>query len=180
MKKSRIEFYVAPDGRVMYDDGQETKEYLERDTDLSDYMLELITRQYPEAMEALNRQYIASKLNKLHYDYLRVSRFVRCNFGKFDGLTYDVQDGVLHLEEVQCPIRCECPLFGIICKPKPFGLTERETEVASMISTGMTYKDVSEKLDISPNTIKNTIQKVKAKLNLSSSKDIAKMFVTII
>lgn len=180
MKRSNIEFYITPQGEVMYAmNGGEHKKYIEGDIDLSKYIIELMERQYPEALESLSKKYASSKLNKVHYDYLRVSRFVRCNFGKFDGLTYDVQDDVLHVEDVACPIRCECPWHGVICKPKPFGLTARETEVASMISSGMTYDDVSIRLHISRNTIKNTIQKIKNKLHLKSSKDIAKLFVTI-
>lgn len=177
----RLEFFVTPDGKVMYaEDGQPVKEYQERDCSLSKLMLQLIARQYPEALMALNQTYMASRMNKVHFDYLRVSRFIRCNFGKFDGLTYDVDDMVLHIEEVACPIKCECAMCGVICKPKPLGLTERETEIAKLISTGMSYKEVSEKLDISPSTIKNILQKIKEKLHLSSSKDIAKIFVAIL
>ena len=56
-------------------------------------------------------------------------------------------------------------------------LTARETAVAKLISSGRTYEEVSEELSIAHSTIKNILQKVKEKLKLSSSKDIAKLFV---
>ena len=87
---------------------------------------------------------------------------------------------VLHLEEVSCPIRRECPMAGIVCKPKPFGLTPRETEIARMISTGRTYEEISEALGIKRSTINNFLQKVKEKLHLGSSKDICKLFTSIL
>ena len=71
-------------------------------------------------------------------------------------------------------------MSGIICKPKPFGLTERETEVASMIYSGMSYDEASIRLRISPFTIKNTIQNIRKKLKLGSTKDVAKFFIAIL
>ncbi len=181
LQSKRLEFFVTPQGGVMYQiNDNEPCPYQEGNIELSKFMLELIERQYPEALIALSRMYSSSKLNKVHYDYMRVSRFIRCNFGNYDGLTYDVQDEVLHIEEVSCPIRGECPMSGIVCKPKPFGLTERETEVASMIYSGMSYDEASMRLRISPSTIKNTIQKIRKKLNLNSTKDVAKFFVAML
>ena len=177
----KIEFYVTPDGRVMVDEvGEELVEYTKEMRDLTDYMMGIIERQYPEAAEALGQLYRESEANKRYFDYRRVHRFIRCNFGKFDGLTYDVDGMVLHLEEVSCPIRRECPMAGIVCKPKPFGLTPREAEVAKMISTGCTYEEISEALGIKPSTINNFLQKVKEKLHLGSSKDICKLFTSIL
>ena len=181
LKSKRLEFFMTPRGRVMYQiNDNESYLYQESDIELSKFMLDLIERQYPEALIALNQMYSASKLNRVHYDYLRVSRFIRCNFGNYDGLTHDVQDEVLHIEDVSCPLREECTMSGIICKPKPFGLTERETEVASMIYSGMSYDEASIRLRISPFTIKNTIQNIRKKLKLGSTKDVAKFFIAIL
>ena len=83
----------------------------------------------------------------------------------------------MHVEEVQCPIKRECPMKGVICKPKPFGLSEREALIARMMSSGMTYEEISAQLGIKHSTIKNFIQRAKEKLGLSSSKDIAKIVV---
>ena len=179
MKK--LEFYVSPSGKVFVDEEgkQGNLEYTPKEFEISDLMLDLIKRQYPDALKGLNQEYEKSKPNRRYYDFLRVHRFIRCNFGKFDGLTWDVEDDVLHIEDVQCPLKfgCDCKMKGIICNPKPFGLTSRETEVAKLSSEGRTYKEISECLGIKHSTIKNILQKVKNKLHLTSSKDIAKIFI---
>lgn len=177
----KIEFYVSPDGKVKVDEEGVpfTKEYSEKEKELTDYVAELIRNQYPEAFNALAVEYRASMANKPFFLFLIVHRFIRCNFGKFDGLTFDIEGGVLHIEDVACPLkwRNDCPMKGIVCKPKPFGLTTREAEVAKLSSSGRTYDEISEELGITHSTIKNTIQKIKEKLHLSSSKDIAKLMI---
>lgn len=177
----KIEFYVSPDGKVKVDEEGTpiTKEFTESERELTEYVANLIKNQYPEAFNALVLEYRASKPNKSFFLYLIVHRFIRCNFGKFDGLTYDIEGNVLHIEDIACPLkwRNDCPLKDIVCRPKPFGLTTREAEVAKLSSTGRTYDEISEELGISHSTIKNTIQKIKEKLHLSSSKDIAKLMI---
>lgn len=179
-KAKKIEFYVSPNGRVMVDeDGVPIqREYTEDDQELTNFVLGLIMTQYPTAYEALCKEYEKSKPNRRHYNYLRVHRFIRCNFGKFDGLTWDIEGNVLHLEDTACPLKWgECPMMGVICKPKPFGLTSRETEIAKMSSAGYTYEEISDEIGVTHSTIKNTIQRIKEKLHLTSSKDIAKVIV---
>lgn len=173
----KIEFYIKPDGGIMIDDNGECRQYTEHDRDFSRDFLEMIGVQYPEAALALAKQYARSKLNLPHYEYLMASRFIRCNFAKFDGLTYDIDENILHIEDVPCPIKCECPLSGVICNPRPLGLTKRETEIAKLYAIGKTYDEISMKLAICPSTIKNILQKIKKKLKLQSSKDIAKIII---
>lgn len=177
----KIEFYVSPDGSVKVDEEgiPFTKEYSEHDKELTEYVAGLIKNQYPEAYNALALEYRASMPNKTFFQFLIVHRFIRCNFGKFDGLTYDIEGDVLHIEDIACPLkwRNDCPLRNVVCKPKPFGLTSREAEVAKLSSSGRTYDEISEELGITHSTIKNTIQKIKEKLHLSSSKDIAKLMI---
>lgn len=176
-----MEFFITPNGKVMVNEvGGDVKEFKEEDIELVTYLLGLIETQYPEAIVALSETYSGSKLNKMHYDFLRVHRFIRCNFGKFDGLTYDVDDRVLHVEEVECPLRCECKMAGIICKPRPFGLTKREEEIARLFYSGKTYEEVSQELGIANSTIKNMIQKIKSKMSLASTKDLAKLFIAVL
>ena len=174
----KIEFYVSPDGKVKVDESGVpfAKEYTESDRELTEYVAGLIENQYPEAYNALALEYRASRPNKQFY---HLHRFIRCNFGKFDGLTYDIEGDVLHIEDIACPLkwRNECPLKDVVCRPKPFGLTSREAEVAKLSSSGRTYDEISDELGISHSTIKNTIQKIKEKLHLSSSKDITKLMI---
>lgn len=174
----KLEFFVNTDGKVMIDEyGVGIREYTISDRDFSRKMLELISVQYPGAKDALDKLYESSRLNPPYYDYVRVHRFIRCNMGKLDGLSWDVNGGVLHLEEVDCPLRCECSLQGVVCKPKPFGLTEREAEVATMISSGMSYDEVSAELRIEHSTIKNILQKARKRLHLNSTKSLVKLMI---
>lgn len=177
----KIEFYVSPDGRVnVSEEGIPfTEEYTEANHELTDYLAGLIKNQYPEAFHALELEYRASMPNKHFFMFLIVHRFIRCNFAKFDGLTYDIDGNVLHIEDINCPLkwRNDCPLRGIVCKPKPFGLSAREAEVVKMTSSGKTYDEISEELGITHSTIKNVIQKVKEKLHLTSSRDISKLII---
>lgn len=175
---AKLEFLVSPNGSIVIDEeGKGTRSFTEKETELCKKLLEMISSQYPGAYIALSELYDKYRLNKTHYDFLRVHRFIRCNFGKFDGLSWDIDGSVLNIEDVSCPIRCECPFLNVICKPVPLGLTPREAEVASMTTRGFTYKEISKKLGISHSTIKNILQKVKRKLKVPSSKDIARVFI---
>ena len=179
----RIEFYVSLNGVVMATcDTNPAREYVEADREITALMLLSIARQFPAAYETLRTAYSKYKNNKSYYDYLCVHRFIRCNFGKADQLTWDVEHGVLHIEDTICPLKWgrECPHRGIICNPTPYGLTQREMEVARLTSKGVTYKEISARLGIAHNTIKNIIQKITKKLHLKSSKDIARLFVVTI
>ncbi|MGP1465250.1 MAG: helix-turn-helix transcriptional regulator [Prevotella koreensis] len=182
MHKVKLEFYISPKGRVIVTDGNThvTREYTEDERRLTEKLLGLIKVQYPCAYNALSSEYEKAKLNRIHYDYLRVHRFIRCNLGKFDGLKWDIEDNVLHLEDTVCPLKWgnDCKMKGIICNPTPFGLTPRETEVAKLSSFGRTYEEISEELGITHSTIKNTLQKIKEKLHLDSSKEITKLFIS--
>lgn len=173
----KIEFFISPNGVVMYEEqGKEVRQLQERDRDLIEHVLTLVKSYFPEAFDALTKMYAASKPNLMHYQFLIAHKFIRCNFGKFDGLTWDIDNGALHIEDIVCPARLECPMAGVICRPKPFGLTTREKEIASMSCSGNSYDEISERLGISHSTIKNTLQIIRQKLRLKSSRDIAKMF----
>lgn len=181
MPARKIEFFVTPDGKIIFVEvGGGMSEYTERNKELTEYILNLIEKQYPSAHKALCSLYNASKPNKQHYNYLRASRFIRCNFWRHDLLSYDIQDEIMHIEDVSCPIRCECAMNGIICKPNILGLTRREVEVARLTSSGRSYEEVSEELGITHSTIKNILQKIKCKLHLSSSREITKFFISTI
>lgn len=179
-KYGKIEFFISPNGVVMYEElGSEVRQLQEKDRDLIGHVLSLMQSFYPEAFEALSKMYAQSKPNLPHYQFLMAHKFIRCNFGKFDGLTYDIDGNVMHIEDIVCPARCECPMAGIICRPKPFGLTARERQIADLSSSGCTYDEISERLGISHSTIKNVLQIIRKKLGLGSSKDINKMFTAL-
>lgn len=176
----RIEFFVKPNGEIIIDDNGACRPLLASDRDLCQYVLHLISKQYPAAYAALENLYSKSKGNPIYYDYIRVHRFIRCNFSKSDNLTFDIEAGVLHIEDVPCPIRCECSLYGVVCKPKPLGLSDREVEIAKLYALGKTYDEISVELKITRSTIKNMLQGIKKKLNLNSSRDIAKIVIAVL
>lgn len=177
---AKVEFFVKPNGEIMIDDNGTCRPLVASDHDLCQYILQLISKQYPTAYVALESFYSRYKDNRLYYDYIRVHRFIRCNFSKPDSLTFDVEAGVLHIEDVPCPIRCECPFYEVICKPNPLGLSSREVEVAKLYALGKTYDEISVELKIARSTIKNMIQGIKKKLNLKSSRDIAKIVIAVL
>lgn len=53
-------------------------------------------------------------------------------------------------------------------KQQNFALTSRETEVLELLSTGLTYKVISEKMFLSPHTVRKHIDNIYAKLNARS------------
>lgn len=182
-KSHKIEFFITPQGRVMISEAgnNDAKELKESDRELITQILKIVERQFPEALKALNGIYSSSRLNKTYYDYLRADRFVRCNFATYDGLKYDLDGRALHLEDVSCPIRRECPYNGIVCRPKrTFGLGAQEAKILQLLCTGQTYKEIANNLGISCNTIKNVIQRCKRKMSLQSSKDLAKVVTSAI
>ena len=55
-------------------------------------------------------------------------------------------------------------------------LTEREKEVLLLLIEGLEYKEISQKMDISPNTTRNHITKIYKKLHVSSQAQAMKLF----
>jgi len=59
-------------------------------------------------------------------------------------------------------------------RSKDDNLTERETEVLSLVATGATDKEVAEKLVISLNTVKTHMRNILSKLQVSTRREAAK------
>ena len=100
--------------------------------------------------------------------------------GKVDGLQYDIDNGILHIEDINCPMRSECPWNGVVCHPQAFNLTEREEEIVKLRAKGETYKDISRKLHIENSTVKNILQSARKRLSLFSTKDLTKLVASIL
>lgn len=150
------EFYTTPEGQVSVKNEKGTHE-LSPETDkhfIASFDKTLIEF-YPEAHEALQEAYKASALNTSYYRFLRVRRFIKCNFGSFDNITdFDGKD--LRFEFVACPLRGECKYDGIICNPRfNHSLSERELEVMQMQCAGVTDSEIADRLFISINTVAN-------------------------
>lgn len=174
-----IEFYNTPDGQVCCKPLEEPMFVLkESDTALIADMLTMIQELYPAAFAALSELYSRSELNKNYYHFRMVHRFIRCNFGEYDALSMDVNaSGHLRFEDVRCPLRGECPFECIICKPTlDSKLSEREQQVAKLLSEGFTADEIGKELHISPHTVKRHIANIKTRLKLTHTHQIISKF----
>ena len=164
-----IEFYKTPEGDVMYKPmGKPVQELTANSREIVEEMLDLIKTRYPHAFKALCELYTASELNRKVYEFNIVSRFCRCNFGEYEDHTPEIDaDGFFHFEEVGCPLRGECRMEGVICKPKlDSKLTSRELEVVKLISKGLRAQEIADRLYISVKTVQRHRENIKAKLQL--------------
>ena len=111
-----IEFYNNPSGEVIVKpQGQAAFVLKETHREFISDILLYISEMYPKDYEALMELYSKSSRNRIYYEYLAVSRFVRCNFGEYDQLSTDIDmQGYFKFEEVKCPLRGECKFEGII------------------------------------------------------------------
>ena len=104
MEKS-VEFFVLGNKTCICRNG-ESRPLRPTDRDAVTFMLENISRTFPEALEALQQFASASQRNLHYYEFIMVDRFIRCNFGEADFLHPDIDDlGMFHFEEVRCPLR---------------------------------------------------------------------------
>ena len=108
--------------------------------------------------------------------FLITERFIRCNFGSNDTLSYDIDEGMMHLERVSCPLRKCCKDENIVCNPKvhsPF--FPKETEVAKIFAQGYVASEVAQKLGKSLHTVTSQLRNMTKRLNLRSSREIIKI-----
>lgn len=174
-----IEFYTCPDGSINFKKLNEpVKVFNEESKDIISEMLIVIRDLYPNAFKALSEIYSKSQRNRDFFEYRIVSRFIRCNFGEYDALTFDINNaGVFNIEEVKCPLRGECIFEGEICKAKmKTSLTAREEEVALLFSSGMTRQEIAQELNISIYTVIRHLFNIKARLKLKNSNQIISFF----
>ena len=158
---SQTEIYATPDGCVMVkQDGQsawELKENGEKSRAFIQSVLEYIRTFHVKAFESLCEEYSRKEPNRYNYVYWIASRFIRCNVGEYDRLSYDIDHfGRLQFEEVRCPLRGECKLENVCCKPEfTSGLSHREIEILRLIVNHLQTEEIAEKLHLSPHTVNN-------------------------
>lgn len=56
-----------------------------------------------------------------------------------------------------------------------YNLTERETEILMLLVDGLEYKEIAQKLALSPNTVRNNVTKIYSKLHVTSRMQAAKL-----
>lgn len=176
---TKIEFYNCPDGSINIKpvDGP-MYIYDKSCRALTQELIIKIRDWYPDAFVALSDLYGKSAANRDYYEFQIVHRFIRCNFGEYDTMAQDISiTGQLNLEEVRCPLRGECKLEGLVCKPRlQTKLSERELEVARLVNNGLSRDEIAQELGISICTVGRHITNIKARLHISRTSHIAKFY----
>lgn len=172
-----VEFYIFNEELWYIKDDGTNQPLSEKDTDMIQKIISAIRERYPEAYEALSKEYQKSSLNVPYYQFLIVRRFCKCNFGKLDTTTYDIDRlGRFNFEKVECPLRGECKYDGVICSPKfNSKLSPAEERVMKLIYDGYTKDEVGDKLCISPNTVKQHIKSAYCKLGAHDKGEFVKL-----
>lgn len=168
---TNIEFYNTPEGDVMMKElGKPAIQLKDTNRPTIEYMLTIIRDRYPKAHTALMNLYSSSTMNRWHYEFRVVHRFIRCNFGEYDQYNLDIDyNGQLVFEEVKCPLRGECEFENIICRPElDLALTEREMEVFQLIACNLQTDKIAAKLHISSCTVNRHRENIKAKIDVST------------
>lgn len=149
------EFYVTPKGDVMIHTEKGVKKLEFTHREFVSAFFNLINELYPEAVEALSREFEKFQAMPAVFEFMVVRRMIKCNFGKFDSVMDIDQFGNLNFEEVDCPLRGECHLEGIVCKPKfNTKLSGREREVMNLMYRQVPKEDIAECLCLSVETVR--------------------------
>ncbi len=175
----RIEFYNCPDGSINIKPFEKPMfVYDQSCRSITEEMIVMIRDLYPGAFAALSELYSKSERNKDFFEYKIVHRFIRCNFGEYDALNYDINNvGHFNVEDVKCPLRGECLFEGVICKPQlQTKLTARELEVAKLLAQGFSRQEVADELTISIYTVSRHIANIKARMHFRNIQQIISYF----
>jgi DNA-binding CsgD family transcriptional regulator len=167
-----IEFLVPEDGNDIFikmDGGKFEQLTPESHKKLIDDLYLKIKEDYPKAYNALMELYSKFGLAK----FLMINRFIKCNLSRFD-TTPDFENTEFKFERINCPLRGECKHENIICNPTLTStLSNREMEIAILISENLTDEEIANKIFRSIDTIKNHRRAILRKLNLKNKTDIA-------
>lgn len=175
-----IEFRVSPDGNVFFKQNGEAEKRLTRfNIEICNHVLKIISERFPGAWSRLFNLY--SPKSKIHVEKSKttfkvIERFIRCNFGEHDLLTPDIENQILHFEEVRCPLRGICPDENIICKPQSLvKLSPAEKEVVKFYLLGDTFDEIARRLKKAPSTVKVQLHNIKKKLGVKNCREIIKI-----
>ncbi len=174
----KVEFRTSADGTVYYKEvGKAEKRLTRYSKEVIEPLLNIVAERWPATMITLSELYAkhyGTTDVRLAKKFIMASRFIRCNMGEDDHLTFDFDGDMLNFEMVHCPLRGGYCLFeGVICKPKPgVRLGEREVEVARYYAEGMTYDEIADAIHISGNTVRVILRNIKNKLGLVNCRDI--------
>jgi len=170
--KFPVEFMGQNNGSILFTNGQDAEVLTPDKNELIETLFSKIEEDFPEAFAALADIYQASERNLSWFKYTMVTRFIKCNFGRYDIHEYDMEvDGKLNLELVDCPLRGECKYENVICMPKKKNsLSTREMEIVALSATGKTCIEIADELCISVWTVNAHIKNILGKLKSHSIK----------
>ena len=173
MEQLEIEFLTGNDGNVWYRTETECKRLTPGDTELVDNLHEKIKRLFPQSYKRIAELYSSSERNRVYYKYKIVSRFIRCNMGTDDNNKLDLDNEYINIERVTCPLRGICSDENVICCPNAKSvMTEEETKVAVMYSSGFSLQEIATTLRKSFSTVNNQLWNIGKRLGLKSRREI--------
>lgn len=104
-----------------------------------------------------------------------IPRYVTCRFGGIDDQPdIDANGKISHTEYFDCGLRGKCRFEGKLCCSikAEFGiLTKTEIEVLKQVT--LSYKDIGEKLFISPETVSTHLQNLRSKTGSKNNSQLA-------
>lgn len=166
------EFYTTPEGDVMIRESNSLRALAETDRNFISDMIRTIREFYPDAFDALCKEYVKSQINREYYEFLIVRRFIKCNFGEYDNKLDIAEGGSFNFEFVGCPLRGECKYDRCICQPRfNSSLSKRELEVMKMIYERYSIEEIADRLFISIETVKNHRKNSLRRLGLHTTAD---------
>lgn len=153
-------------------------ELKESDIDVVNELYDQIEDMYPEAFKSLSDIYKSSCANVPYFRFLCVRRFLKCNYGEIDEKRDVVAGQLANLEIVKCPLRGECTVEGIVCKPRfSRSLSAAETRVMKLWFDGADEAEIADAVFLSPVTVHNHIARSYKKLNVHSRAEFVKFAV---
>lgn len=153
-----IEFYQEPSGEIIIRQNDGKIFILEESRrDIIVPMKMILQSDYAIAYKACEDMNTKSRQNRIHFDFLCVRQFLKCNFNQYDNV-FDIDaSGAFHFEFINCPFRGICKYNNIICNPRFTNkLTDSDIVIIRMIvNQKMTADQIALALCRSVNTINN-------------------------
>lgn len=171
---TNTEFFTF-EGEVWFRMSGEHVQLTEKHSDIIDGMIDIISTFYHKAYEALCKHYNGSAANRRYYRFRIVSRFIRCNFAQLDDVSDINETGHCNFEFVPCPLRGECLLDRVVCRPEfDHKLSSAEYPVLRLWYKGCSVDEIADQLCLSPHTIHNHIRHAYERTNTHSRSEFAK------
>lgn len=174
----KLEFFIGSDDKVWIRQGDSCRKFTMKETEIIELLRGKIERIYPTANKRLLEIFNELKFNKWAMNYRIVDRFIRCNMGADNLQEFDIEDGLLNLEEVTCPLHGICKDENIICRPKENSVfSQAEKKVVLLYAKGYSVDEIASKLDKNRSTVNNQIWQVTRRLGLSRRRQLIQIAV---